>query len=150
MITGFFLLIIILISVFVLFFADQFVEGEKVRIEGTVYYNGVTGWGVEFTDYEVLPEGLFEVGLWYMPWETKDVKIVVTASNSNDNVGGEAWIGKMGNILDDEYFRVDLHYVKKGTYYGKIDVYEVDKGFFGLWEENSKKVASTTCEFSVV
>ena len=150
MIMGAILLIAVLLVITAVVVANQFVEGNKVTIKGRVSHDFITGWHVDYNSYEVADESIFSISLWYYPWETKDVQIVVELTDSNGVIyTGETWLGTLNSIMDGRDFEVAIHYLDTGHYEGKIIVYEVDKGFFGVWEESKNEIASTTFEVNI-
>jgi len=134
--TGTILLFIILIAITGIFIGNSFIDGYKVSVNGEISENLVTGWDCSYLQHKTSTDTIFEISFWYYPWETKDVQILVTLINPNtgDKYTGETWIGSLNNIVDSERFTVDVHFVTKGNYEGKIQVFEVDKGFFGVSE----------------
>jgi len=142
---GVMLLILLLVVVMGILVADQFIEGNRVTIYGTVSNNAVTGWSVDIQRYTVEKDALFDITFWYMPWETKDVEVVATlTSGGGSQYIGSSWVGRGNVIYSNLDFSVAVHYVPKGQYQCTIVVYEVDKGFFGIFEENrDAKVTKT-------
>jgi len=118
----------------------------KVTIKGTVYYSVVTGWGVTFDSHLVQEDGFFAL-LWYMPWETKDINVVVNMDNGKTHTA-DCWAGKTNIISGSNTFSVDFRHIPDGTYSGRIFVYEVEKEFiFG--EKNRVLQASTNFRVTV-
>lgn len=114
--------------------------GNKVTIMGTVYYSVVTGWGVTYDSCIVKEDGFLAV-LWYAPWETKDVNVVVEMDNGKTHTA-DNWIGKVFFVAGSNAFSVDLRHVPDGTYSGRIFVYEVEKGL--LWGETTRVLQAST------
>lgn len=150
--TGVYLLIFILILVSVIFVADMFIEDNRVIVKGKVQYNAVSGWSVTYNTHSVQKDTLFDITFYYMPWETKDILILVTLQNTETNTkyNGETWLGS-GNLLYTDFnFDVNIHHVPTGTYTGRITVYEVEKDNFGIFEQNRVQRATTTFEVTVI
>ena len=143
-----FIIVIILIGT-LLILGSAFVDGYKVSVSGNVSYNGVTGWDATYKGSVYDEDGLFDIKLWYYPWETKDIKVEVKLVGHKGGVyTGETWLGTSSKLYGSDDFTVDVHYVPVGEYDGEIIVYEVDKGFIGFFEESKTKVASVTFETS--
>jgi len=120
--------------------------GNKVTIMGTVSYSmwPGPGWGVTFDNHIVQEDGFFAL-LWYFPWETKDVNILVEMDNGK-TYSADGWAGKTNIISGSAAFSVELRHIPDGTYSGRIFVYEVEKGFlFG----EKKRVLQATTNFRV-
>jgi len=116
----------------------------KVTIMGTAYYNVVSGWGVTYDDSVVTEDGFFAL-LWYFPWETHDINILVEMDNGK-TYSADCWAGKTNIISGSNAFSVELRHIPDGTYSGRIFVYEVEKGFlFG----EKKRVLQATTNFRV-
>ena len=150
-ITGVFALLMILVVVGGLLIGNELVDGKKAIIIGTVSNNLVTGWSIEVSEYFIRDDGIFEVALWYLPWETKDILIFVEIEHAvtKEVYIGESWIGKANVIYSDKNYEVVVHYLPDGQYYGDIYVYEVDKGFVGLFEESRELKARTSLDITV-
>jgi len=135
--TGTILLFIILIGITGLYIGNSLLEGYKVSVNGEITENLVSGWDVAYISHKTSEDSLLSVSFWYYPWETKDVQIKVTLTNSDtgETYTGETWIGSLLNIIDSKRFNVDVHFVPQGNYDGVIRVYEVDKGFLGVSEQ---------------
>lgn len=148
LIIGIFLIIIIIV---VAFFAvsgitNLGVENYKVTVKGTVYYSTWPGpgWGVTYSSREITEDSW--ASFQYMPWETKDVHIVVELTGESGSYRGETDIGTLGNILDSRDFAVEVRHVVSGSYNGEAQVYEVEE-MLG-WFERSRVLRATT-SFSV-
>jgi len=145
---GTILIILILVFASVIAMGSYFVTGKKVRVNGSIGNNLVTGWSISYQNHEILDDGLFDIALWYYPWETKDIKIVAELTGNGETYTGNTYLAPENNLFDSDSFTVDVHYVPEGTYNGRLTVYEVDKGFIGIFENSIIEKASTT--FSVV
>lgn len=125
------LLILIIASVvFLVFIVSGGVGGYKVTIQGQVSYNMLTGWDVSCDNKDIQEDGFFT--LFYMPWETKDIQVVVELTNFENNkvYRGDGWVDKLNLIAGSTGFNVDVRHVPSGRYGGYLYVYEVEKGFF--------------------
>jgi len=141
------LIILIILTVVIATFAVVVIAGgisvggdKKVTITGTVYYNMVTGWGVTYDGSVVTDDGFLAL-LWYAPWDTKDINVLVEMDNGK-TYSADCWAGKMNLVVGSTSFSVDLRHVPDGTYSGKIYVYEVEKGL--LWGEESRVLQAST------
>ena len=136
--TGTVLILIILIGVVGLYVGNSMLDGYKVTVNGRINENLITGWGCEYLSHKTSSDSLFNVAYWYYPWETHDVQIKVKLQNQDTGkvYSGDTWIGSLLNIVDEERFTVDVHFVPRGDYSGIIQVYEVDKGFLGVSEQD--------------
>jgi len=146
--TSFIILIILIIIVSVFAWsASAGIGGNKVTVTGTVYYNMITGWGVTCDGVSVKEDSFISSPLWYMPWETKDINVIVELSNGK-TYSADGWVGKLNLVLGSTSFSVDLRHIPDGSYTGTIYLYEVKKGF--LFGEKSRVLqASTSFEVNV-
>lgn len=118
------------------------IGGNKVTVIGTVYFNAITGWGVTCDDVMVEEDSFISFPtLWYFPWETKDINVVVEMSNGKE-YSADGWTGKINLVLGSTSFSVDLRHVANGVYSGKVLVYEVEKGL--LWGEKTRVLQAST------
>jgi len=127
---GILLILIIICVVFLVFIVSGGVGGYKVTIQGQASYNMITGWDVTCDNKHVEEDGFFS--LWYMPWETKDIQIIVELTNFENNkvYRGDGWVDKLNLIAGSTGFDVDVRHVPSGRYGGYLYLCEVEKGFF--------------------
>ena len=139
------LIVLIVLIVIVAGFAwcaSAGIGGNKVTVTGTVYFNAITGWGVTYNDVTVVEDSFISVPtLWYFPWETKDINIIVEMSNGKE-YSADGWTGKINLVLGSTSFSADLRHVANGVYSGKVFVYEVEKGL--LWGEKTRVLQAST------
>ena len=150
--TGIVLLFLLLIIVGGLFVANEFIDGTNIKIKGNVSNNAVGGWAVSFENYYLSDAQIFDMTLWYFPWETKDILVEVEMYNKDtaEMFTGKEWLGSGNVIYSNKQFIVNLHYLSKGQYDGEITVYEVDKGFWGVFEKERELKARTTFGLGIV
>lgn len=120
--------------------------GNKVTVLGTVSYNMITRWSVTYDDCHIEEDGFLAL-LWYFPWQTKDIQIVVELSGGGKKYEGDGWAGKLNVLAGDAGYSVDIHHVPDGSYNGKIYLYEVEKGIIG--EKNRVLQATNTFRVNV-
>jgi len=132
--TGVFLIIMLLLAVLGLYIGNRFVEGDTVTVSGNVNHNIVTGWDLSFNSYTTQKSSLFGLELFYMPWETKDilVEVVLTNVDTQEKYEGHSWVGRANILYSNKPFTVDINYVKEGIYNGEAFLYEGEKDFFGF------------------
>lgn len=139
------IILIIIASVFA-WCVSAGIGGKKVTITGTVYYDMISKWGVTFDDSIVEEDSFISLPLWYLPWETKDIEVIVELSNGKQYTTS-VWTDKLNLIIGSTNFNIVLHHVPDGDYFGTITVYEVEKGF--LWGEKTR-VLQATSDFEVI
>ena len=140
-IIGIILILLILLGVGLAFAFQMPSNSYKVDVTGTVYYDMIGGWGVTYKDSNIqLDRGIFSV-LWYWPWTTKDILVVVELTGSNSYYG-ESWIGTVSNIVGSKDFMVSFRHVEPSSYNGKVFVYEIEKGMF--WSETNRVLQTQT------
>ena len=144
-----FLIIIVLILIASIIVIFQYPRDDvyKVTITGTAYYDAINKWGVTYSGNTVEQDKGFISTLFYWPWETKDVVIVVEISQDDKTYTGESWIGTLSGIVGSQSFSVELRHVPSGSYSGKIYLYEVEKEIFG---EKSRVLKATRALSEVI
>lgn len=149
--TGVMLIFIILLFVFGVVVADTVIEGKRVTVHGTVSYNMATGWDITTSSYNVVDDSLFNIAFFYMPWETKDVLVEIILINNQDGTQytGHRWIGRSNVIYSNKPYEVMVNFVPVGSYSATIVLYEVDKGFWGVFEQSRVEQGRTTMEIIV-
>ena len=149
--TGVIILILLLISVMGLVIADTVLDGKRVNIEGTVSNNIVTGWSISVNRCLVQQDSLFNIAFFYMPWETKDILVIATITETSTGKAytGESWIGTANVVYSNKPYTVHISFVDPGNYNGIVVLYEVDKGFWGVFEEDRVECARSTFEVIV-
>lgn len=141
------IVLVIIAAAFAIAVVAGGVGGNKVTVKGNVSYNIITGWGVTYDDCIVKEDGILTL-LWYMPWETKDIEVVVELSDGKTYSASE-WVDKLNLIIGSTSFSIDVRHVSEGDYTGTIYVYEVEKGF--LFGEKSRVLqASTSFEVDII
>jgi len=147
----FFILLIILIIVLLFAFGVIGTGGYKATVHGTAYYDIINGWGVTFNSATVENDGIlsFYPG-FYWPWETKDINIIAEITNNNQNYESSIWIGSSSIIVGSKNFDTVFRHLPVGSYSGSIYLYEVDKGFWGVFEKNRVLQATCSLSFNIV
>lgn len=119
------------------------IGGSKVTVTGTVFYAMWPGhgWGITCDGVSVKEDDFISSPLWYFPWETKDINVVVEMSNG-ETYTADCWTGKLFLVLGSVPFSVDLRHIPDGSYMGVIYLYEVEKGL--IWGEKTRILQGST------
>lgn len=142
-------IVLILLVVAILFATGTArVGGYKVSVTGKVTFDVINKWDVRYDSQHVEQDSF--VGLWYMPWETKDVNLIVELvdDESGQTYVEGAWVGKLGNIVDSKTFTVYFRHIPSGNYHGTIYLYEVEKSLIPGFEKDRDLIV--TGGFTVV
>jgi len=142
------MLLLFIVVMAMLFATGTFrVGGYKVEVTGRVTFDVINKWDVSYDSQSVSEDTAL---LWYFPWETKDVNLVVELVNDETGLSimEGAWVGKLNNIVDSKLFTVTFRHVPSGSYTGTIYLYEVEKSLIPGFEKDRDLIV--TGGFTVV